>query len=345
MNQCPNCNSEVKEEYKFCPYCSKPLKCPNCGEDIGSGFAVCAYCGTNLLPKENNNVLNEYSFLEEREGANYKRSVKLKATNDAVEKLGGLIISNSQPILGALPRKNPSPITETIPQGENLLLPPSTDDKEETPIQSIIDNIDPYEKIKDYIFPLDGKLQVILDDFRGNSNADNQRRYILLFVGGFQYHFQNQVPIRSQLIERSKSLEIWNTNFSKEITNLGKTYLIESDDGLRLSPKGKQEAGKIIDEIVNPNEESSNTNSPKGRKANRTKTKSGTEKEQKTNEWINSMGELRNFDVRILQKSINRQKLQFGLWILLSGKHYLTRKGVTVRWSPFLRLSIALPDL
>ena len=30
---------------------------------------------------------------------------------------------------------------------------------------------------------------------------------------------------------------------------------------------------------------------------------------------------------------------------LLSGKHYLTRKGVTVRWSPFLRLSIALPDL
>ena len=29
----------------------------------------------------------------------------------------------------------------------------------------------------------------------------------------------------------------------------------------------------------------------------------------------------------------------------LSGKHYLTRKGVTVRWSPFLRLSIALPDL
>ena len=32
-------------------------------------------------------------------------------------------------------------------------------------------------------------------------------------------------------------------------------------------------------------------------------------------------------------------------WTYLSGKHYLTRKGVTVRWSPFLRLSIALPDL
>lgn len=317
MKICLNCNLEINDDYNFCPHCAEQIKCLKCGKDLGRGFSVCPYCGIKLLSQDNKQVLNEYSFLEEKVGDKYKRSVNLKATNDAVEKLGELIISNSQPILGVLPLTNGNSTGVSIPQEESLQLPPSSEKKEETSIQVPMEAHDPYEMVKDYIFPLDGKLEVKLVNFRGNSNADNQRRFILFFVGGYQYHFPNQVPTRSQVIERAKSLGLWSTTFSNLITNLGKELLIESKDGLRLSPTAKQEVVKIIKEIINPSDSTStNSNTKQGRKNTRSKPKSGTEKEQKINEWINALGIIRNYDVRNLQKSLHRQKLQFGLWVL-----------------------------
>lgn len=319
MKNCRNCKAEVEENYRFCPHCSMQLKCLKCGEDLGQSFTVCAFCGAKLQTHENATVLNEYSFIEEREGDKYKRSVNLKATNIAVEKLGGLIISNSQPVLAPAPQKNSSTNEgeDSFAQEVNLLLPPSSDNsKVEDSEESIKQNADPYVMVKDYIFPLDDKLEVKLVDFKGNSKASNQKRFILLFVGSFQYYFTNQVPSRKQVIERAKNLGVWNTSFSHVITDLEKTYLIESEDGLRLSPTGKQEVIKIIHEIVNPNGPAANNSSKQTRKSNRSKPKSGSEREQKVSQLIDALGDLRTFDARELQKTTNRQKLQFGLWAI-----------------------------
>lgn len=46
---CPNCDSALKELYKFCPYCSAPLPyCPNCGKPVKEDFKACPHCGTRL---------------------------------------------------------------------------------------------------------------------------------------------------------------------------------------------------------------------------------------------------------------------------------------------------------
>jgi hypothetical protein len=46
---CPNCDSALKELYKFCPYCSEPLPyCPKCGKPVKSDFKACPHCGIRL---------------------------------------------------------------------------------------------------------------------------------------------------------------------------------------------------------------------------------------------------------------------------------------------------------
>lgn len=46
---CPNCDSALKELYKFCPFCSEPLPyCPNCGRPVKKDFLACPWCGSKL---------------------------------------------------------------------------------------------------------------------------------------------------------------------------------------------------------------------------------------------------------------------------------------------------------
>jgi hypothetical protein len=46
---CPNCDSALKDLFKFCPYCSEPLPyCPKCGKPIKKDFRACPWCGNKL---------------------------------------------------------------------------------------------------------------------------------------------------------------------------------------------------------------------------------------------------------------------------------------------------------
>ena len=46
---CPNCDSALKELYRFCPYGSTPLPyCPKCGKPIKKDFKSCPWCGKKL---------------------------------------------------------------------------------------------------------------------------------------------------------------------------------------------------------------------------------------------------------------------------------------------------------
>jgi hypothetical protein len=51
--QCPSCHAkDLKEDFRFCPFCGvelgKPVSCPNCGRDTEPGTKFCPECGARL---------------------------------------------------------------------------------------------------------------------------------------------------------------------------------------------------------------------------------------------------------------------------------------------------------
>lgn len=317
MSKCQYCGEEIDEDYFYCPHCTVQLRCITCGKSISKTYLVCPFCGTETVPKTTTEAINEYTFLEEKEGDKYKRSVSLKASNLAVEKLAKIIITSPQPLLGPTTKLPEDSLIKSFDANQQPLLTPANDSNIKSEFITPTTTSEPYELIKDYIFPLDGNLEVKLGNFQGNSIGENQQRFILLFVGSFHFYFHDQVPTRTLLLKKAKDLGLWDTNFSKNIAKLGKVYLIETSDGLRLSPTGKQEIVKIVNEILDPNTISTSNNLVKpGRKPNRNKPKTGEKDNQEINEWKIKLGDLANYEVRELGKLSVRQKLQFGLWVL-----------------------------
>jgi len=54
MKVCYNCNSEINDEYKFCPNCGKSqseINCPSCSQTNNPGSNFCQGCGKNLGEK------------------------------------------------------------------------------------------------------------------------------------------------------------------------------------------------------------------------------------------------------------------------------------------------------
>lgn len=60
--KCPNCDKEVKEHWKICPWCGKSLvmeemkkeetgkinRCPSCDKEVEANWQVCPFCKTSL---------------------------------------------------------------------------------------------------------------------------------------------------------------------------------------------------------------------------------------------------------------------------------------------------------
>ena len=54
---CPNCNSEVKDEMKFCPKCGTGIPqtryCSECGTELKDGMCFCPKCGIRIVNLHN----------------------------------------------------------------------------------------------------------------------------------------------------------------------------------------------------------------------------------------------------------------------------------------------------
>lgn len=48
---CPQCNSGVYEQWRYCPHCQESLyiACPECGEDAVFCWGICPSCGVNVV--------------------------------------------------------------------------------------------------------------------------------------------------------------------------------------------------------------------------------------------------------------------------------------------------------
>lgn len=53
MKTCPNCNSQIADDSRFCSECGKPIpqgkSCPHCGASVDDGDLFCPECGKRLI--------------------------------------------------------------------------------------------------------------------------------------------------------------------------------------------------------------------------------------------------------------------------------------------------------
>ena len=90
MKKCPNCNSEISDDSRFCPVCGKQLSvCPQCGTDIAPGARFCPTCGKNLTdtsaPVNNGSYSSTYTDdTKTRERALLNEQYSRRASNSFV---------------------------------------------------------------------------------------------------------------------------------------------------------------------------------------------------------------------------------------------------------------------
>lgn len=77
---CENCNTEVKQNAKFCPKCGRffaSVKCPQCGK-IGASNEFtkgCPRCGYAIPPKDNNSHLSSSNNANKKQKKHYDDSL------------------------------------------------------------------------------------------------------------------------------------------------------------------------------------------------------------------------------------------------------------------------------
>lgn len=290
-----------------------------------TGKIRCYYCGSPI-DMENQTVLNEYTLREEHSGDNYKLDIQFKVSDNAIEKVGNLLLGNGtsnavlnfrnraadtvlgQPpqLVGSQPESSPElkKLPEKVAEADEKF--------QETESRKVID--------LDEVFPIDDRLELKVKDFKGKTKAEQQRRFILIYVWGYNKHFSSPVPSRKLIISASREKKLWGTSFGNLITRLKDDVLIETKDGFKLSPIGDKEVVTIVQEIKNSElvgfdyQDSRSSRKPSLKK--KVEQNSQNEIGGLIEKWESQSKDLGDFDIKSLHTIKSRQKIQFGLWVL-----------------------------
>lgn len=323
MNNCPYCTTVVEEEFNFCPSCERQVRCVHCKGLLVVNKSKCLVCGTPLvsfpIPPLS---YNEYSFEEERTDGNYKRQVRLKFTDTAIDKVGQYLPNSlfTDPPL-AFPGQNAPPLVKTpsIPinssDNENERLVSSIVHQEDNRIEDNRINDTQTDWIEQYVFKNGERLEIKLTDFKGKTRKEQMRRFVLLFVWGYNKYFSQPVPNREPITRSAKELNVWDTTFSHLITQLEKKVLVKSDDGIRLAPGANSEITTLLQDLQDSSIRGISLRSTKTTRKSAT-LQSKTDTNALVTEWLQKPSNLDNYDVRELGNIQARQKVQFGLWVL-----------------------------
>lgn len=323
MNNCPYCSTVVDDQYNFCISCERQIRCIQCKSLLLAHKSKCLVCGSPLVTSSDSvSHQNEYSFEEERTNSDYKRQVRLKFTDSAIDKVGQYlptyIFTGSSLTLPnkdtSLPRETPS-LSANV--GTEQPIPPVYPNSiQEEGMQQTVDSSKVGWTDK-YIFRNGERLEIKLTDFKGKTRKDQMRRFILLFVWGYNNCFAEPVPNREPITQMAKELNVWDTTFSHLITQMQKDVLLKSDDGIRLTPGTDYEIKTILDELQDSTIKGFNLRSAKSsRKSGASQPKVDNKNNTLVKEWLQKPLDLGGYDVRELEKAQPRQHVQFGLWVL-----------------------------
>jgi hypothetical protein len=180
MKMCPYCSAEINAQFNFCVECERQVKCTKCGSDLLPGKSKCLVCGTPTVSDTSpSSGFNEYFFEEDQSKDKYRRQVRLKFSDTAIDKAGQYL---AEYILPLAPKEARGPVTEvarTIPALETGQEAPASVGAAPGPapvVQPAQEPRDEYAWVDDYIFRDGDRLEIKRLDFKGKSKAEQKRR-------------------------------------------------------------------------------------------------------------------------------------------------------------------------
>ena len=318
MITCPYCKTEFDEQLNFCANCEKQVRCLSCGKPLFPGKTRCLICGASVAVAASiSPKFNEYLLEEEISDGSSKRKIHLKMSDTAIGAVGEHLDRYLQPWSQPEIMTKPQVRTPALPALEAGTTISKTDETTVSPVSSsgTTEAADKYAWADDYIVKVDDQIDIKITDFKGKTKTEQQRRFVLLFVWGYQRHFDVPVPDRKPIIRMAKRLNVWNTSFSDCVTHMERDLLIKNTVGLMLAPGAVKEVNQILDDLQKT-ELKGHTSSNRPNKKSSDKTPKENSVEALLQDWTSKDIDLAGFDVRELQKANARQKVEFGLWIL-----------------------------
>ena len=263
---CQFCGKPTPADYNFCVECDGQIKCIECGKKTYPGKDYCLACSKPLLVRPSTSLApNQYERSVEQDGDKYKEHTRFALSDKAVHEIAPFVVSQTMPGLKAQPKP---PIPPSL--SDNQTIDTSYEDltpKESTqsnsdqngvdtpPISpSSSDEVSPDREIIKQFFQCDGDLLVATDnDFKGESWAEQQRFFIILFIKAYKELFNKAVPSKELVRNAAAKLNLIDpSNFTTHLNKAISAFMTQISTGLVLNAAGEKEYKKIIKKMSDP---------------------------------------------------------------------------------------------
>lgn len=266
MQTCPSCGNALPERGFFCAACAAQARCKECGELLEPKAIACVICGTRVGQGSSSTganasnspaLLNNTLSLKETRSS---RSVDVSFTNESIsnisEALGHILMDR----LGsqAPTTHRAKPVSRMLPgmaqngeQGKEDFIDAEV---EHGPQLSGNAEAGPYRDRLRQVFSHDGE-RLVLDNLhlKATAQLDAARRLVYLFLYAHELEGRQQVP-RDDINDVLKDVGLYDPNIVNWIST--SSDLRESTEGeqpmFRLRGTGRDEAKKILEQVLNP---------------------------------------------------------------------------------------------
>ena len=330
---CPFCSAETSSEHYFCMFCNQQTKCLNleCGKKLVPGKSFCFTCSQPLAKISALQVQqNKYVRDVEQTGRNYKEHTEFTFSDHAVSEIAPFIAAQ----MISRPQRPPYPATpnKSVPLQQPIVSLNDALPEAEVPQLPEVSAHQPLEANcagAARYFAHDGEYLIVeVKDFKGSTWADQQKRFILLYVSAYNQLIRQPVPSKEHLRKAAEKASILDSkNFTKYIGEVTRKYLSEISGGYKLNQDGEKEIKNILaqieDENVDPGSkywERSTTTSTKRQRFSK-------DDKIKVQEWAQEEVELDNLNVRDIRQPRDYALVSF--WILTVH----LKKANAIRWN------------
>ncbi|WP_375443733.1 hypothetical protein [uncultured Fibrella sp.] len=338
---CHLCGKQTPADYNFCVECDGQIKCIECGKKTYLGKDYCLACSKPLVIRSaSSQAPNQYERSVEQDGDKYKEHTRFALSDKAVHEIAPFVVSQTMPGLKAQ-------ITPPIPPSlsNNQTIDTSYEDltaKEEiqnngnqtevkntsTSSPSSEEESLDKEVVKQF-FQCDGDVLVATDnDFKGESWAEQQRFFIVLFIKAYKELFNKAVPSKDLIRNAAAKLNlIDSSNFTTHLNKAVSAFMTQISTGLVLNAAGEKEYKKIIKKMIDPSAKAGHNywNRP----ANSASPSSILTKEDKAKvtSWIKEPVALGKLDIRDVK--IAREYALLAYWIITVH----LKKANSIKWN------------
>ncbi len=277
MQHCPACQHILpnREDLFYCPKCRIQLRCKNqeckallepdaegcvaCGTAVGEAGST-ANASTQAIHKNgiSNTPINTLEFVETSRG--YSRSLKASVTNEVGTSLGGALleaITGGRASIGTTRNGHAKGQNIDLDETQPLSLLDLNQSQDElvvdAPIQHTLASAESRtdaEKLRQ-IFRYNGdQLRLTETRLKANSKLDAARRLTYLFLYAHELEGRHEIP-RKVLKEELKKAGYYDSNAVNWINK--SPDLFREEDRVGLQKPGREEAQKVLAQVLDPN--------------------------------------------------------------------------------------------